>query len=200
MFTGIITAIGTVDNITKEGDWQLVIRTNWACEDIALGASIACSGVCLTVTQTGADWFKVAASQETLDKTTISSWSVGTTINLERALAMGDELGGHIVSGHVDGLAQLLDVTPENDSHRLRLRAPASLAGFIAGKGSVTLDGISLTVNEVEDDIFTINIIEHTWQNTTLAMRQPQDELNLEIDMLARYVARLMDYQKTQQG
>ena len=196
MFTGIITAIGTIDHLEKQGDWHLRIKTPWACKEIAIGASIACSGVCLTVTQTGDDWFAVAASQETLDLTTISDWDVGTNINLERALAMGDELGGHIVSGHVDGLAELVSVTPENDSHRLVLRAPSHLSPLIAAKGSVTLDGISLTVNQVDGDLFTINIIEHTWTQTTLAQRQLLDNVNLEIDMLARYVARLLDMQK----
>ena len=196
MFTGIITAIGTIDQLEKQGDWQLRIKTPWACKEIALGASIACSGVCLTVIETGDDWFQVAASQETLDLTTIANWQVGTKINLERALAMGDELGGHIVSGHVDGLAELVSITAENDSHRLVLRAPSSRAPFIAAKGSVTLDGISLTVNKVDGALFTINIIEHTWTQTTLAERQLSDKVNLEIDMLARYVARLLDMQK----
>lgn len=197
MFTGIITAIGTIDSIAKDGDWQMVIRAPWACQAIDMGASIACSGVCLTVIETGEDWFKVAASAETLDLTSISDWQEGTRINLERALAMGDELGGHIVSGHVDGLAELIEVTPENDSHRLVFRAPHDLAGFIAGKGSVTLDGISLTVNKVEGDLFFVNIIEHTWSNTTLIDRKVTDKINLEIDMLARYVARLLEHQKT---
>ena len=160
MFTGIITAMGTIDTIVKDGDWQLVIRTPWACDEIDLGASIACSGVCLTVIERGADWFKVAASAETINLTNLSDWQVGTRINLERALAMGDELGGHIVSGHVDGLAELVEVTPENDSHRLTFRAPNTLSAFIAGKGSVTLDGISLTVNAVDGDLFFVNIIE----------------------------------------
>ena len=198
MFTGIITAIGTIDEIIKDGDWQIVIKTPWACDEIALGASIACSGVCLTVTQTGPDWFKVAASAETFGLTSIANWQVGTRINLERALSMGDELGGHIVSGHVDGLAELTQSTVENDSHRLVFRAPHDLAGFIAGKGSVTLDGISLTVNDVDGDLFFVNIIAHTWQNTTLCDRIQGDNVNLEIDMLARYVARLLDHQKAQ--
>ncbi len=196
MFTGIITAMGTIDTIVKDGDWQLVIRTPWACDEIDLGASIACSGVCLTVIERGADWFKVAASAETINLTNLSDWQVGTRINLERALAMGDELGGHIVSGHVDGLAELVEVTPENDSHRLTFRAPNTLSAFIAGKGSVTLDGISLTVNAVDGDLFFVNIIEHTWANTTLFGRVAGDKINLEIDMLARYVARLLDHQK----
>ena len=198
MFTGIITAIGTIDKLVKDGDWQITISTPWACHDIELGASIACSGVCLTVLETGEDWFRIAASQETWDVTAVSSWQVGTKVNLERALAMGDELGGHIVSGHVDGLAELLDITPENDSHRLALRAPTELAGFIAAKGSVTLDGISLTVNDVENEVFHVNIIEHTWLHTTLHERNIGDQINLEIDMLARYVARMIAYQKAQ--
>lgn len=196
MFTGIITAIGTVKAIAKQGDWQMVIHTPWDCRTIDLGASIACSGVCLTVIETGDEWFKVAASQETLDLTSISGWQEGTRVNLERALAMGDELGGHIVSGHVDGLAEVIDITPENDSHRISLRAPHALSAFVAAKGSVTLDGISLTVNKVSGDDFFVNIIEHSWDNTTLADRKIGDVLNLEIDMLARYVARLLDHQK----
>lgn len=198
MFTGIITAIGTIKAIAKQGDWQMVIHTPWDCRAIDLGASIACSGVCLTVIETGDDWFKVAASQETLDLTSISGWQEGTRINLERALAMGDELGGHIVSGHVDGLAEVIDITPENDSHRISLRAPHALSAFIAAKGSVTLDGISLTVNKVSGDDFFVNIIEHSWHNTTLADRKAGDVVNLEIDMLARYVARLLEHQKAQ--
>ena len=197
MFTGIITAIGTIDEIVKDGDWQFVISTPWACDEIDLGASIACSGVCLTVIERQANWFKVAASAETLALTTLSQWQIGTRINLERALAMGDELGGHIVSGHVDGLAELIELVPENDSHRLTLRAPHELAGFIAGKGSITLDGISLTVNQVEGDLFHVNIIEHSWANTTLSDRTQGDKINLEIDMLARYVARLLEHRKT---
>ena len=196
MLTGIITALGKIDKIVKDGDWQITIRTPWACEEIAIGASIACSGVCLTVMATGDDWFHVAASQETWDVTIVSQWQEGTLINLERALAMGDELGGHIVSGHVDGLAELIQIVPENDSHRLRFRAPTNLAGFIAAKGSVTLDGISLTVNDVEGDEFGVNIIQHTWQNTTLGHRSQGDKVNLEIDMLARYVARLIEHKK----
>ena len=197
MFTGIITAMGKIEALVKEGDWQLTISTPWDCDKIALGASIACSGVCLTVIERQDHWFKVAASQETLDLTTIAGWQIGTMINLERALAMGDELGGHIVSGHVDGLAELISVKAENDSHRMVFEAPEALAGFIAAKGSVTLDGISLTVNEVDGRCFAVNIIEHSWLNTTLSARKEHDKVNLEIDMLARYVARLLDHQKS---
>ena len=196
MFTGIITAIGTVKAIDKAGDWKFTIQTPWDCLSIAMGASIACSGVCLTVIAKGDDWFQVAASKETLDLTTLSSWQEGTKLNLERALAMGDELGGHIVSGHVDGLAELVALESENDSHRLTFRAPDALSCFIAAKGSVTLDGISLTVNAVDDHLFYVNIIEHTWNETTLYQRQKGDNVYLEIDMLARYMARLIDMQK----
>lgn len=195
MFTGIITAIGNVSKIEQDGDWILRIQTPWDCAQIDLGASIACSGVCLTVVERADDWFQVAVSAESLDRTTIGTWQVGSQINLERALALGDELGGHIVSGHVDGLAKLLSITPSGDSHKLVFDVPDALAGFIAEKGSVALDGISLTVNMVEDTQFAVNIIEHSWSNTTLADRRVGDMVNLEIDMLARYVARLMQVQ-----
>ena len=198
MFTGIITAIGTVAEITKSGDWTLRIRTPWACDDIALGASIACSGVCLTVTARQDDWFEVGVSAETLSLTTIGTWQQGSRINLERALSVGDELGGHIVSGHVDGLAKLISVTPVDDSHCLRFEVPEGLAGFVASKGSVALDGISLTVNAVAGAQFEVNIIAHSWEHTTLADRQDGDMVNLEIDMLARYVARLLSVQGEQ--
>lgn len=195
MFTGIITAIGTISAVEKDGDWILRIKTPWDCAAIALGASIACSGVCLTVVDRAEDWFQVAVSAESLSRTTIGGWQVGTHINLERALSLGDELGGHIVSGHVDGLATLLSITPSEDSHRLIFQVPDSLSGFIAEKGSVALDGISLTVNQVDGNQFGVNIIAHSWTHTTLADRKAGDIINLEIDMLARYVARLMQVQ-----
>ncbi|MGC6536331.1 MAG: riboflavin synthase [Candidatus Puniceispirillaceae bacterium] len=198
MFTGIITAIGTITDFEKDGDWQIKIKTPWDCRHIALGASIACSGVCLTVIDKGDDWFHVAASQETMNLTTLHSWQTGVNVNLERALAMGDELGGHIVSGHVDGVAELVSITAENDSHRLVIRAPSDLSHFIATKGSVTLDGVSLTVNDVDGDLFHVNIIAHSWQETTLGQRKVGDMLNIEIDMLARYVARLAEATKGQ--
>ena len=200
MFTGIITAIGTIIDFEKDGDWQIKIKTPWDCQQIALGASIACSGVCLTVIDKGDDWFHVAASQETMNLTTLSKWRTGVNVNLERALAMGDELGGHIVSGHVDGVAKLVSVIAENDSHRLVIKAPSDLSCFIATKGSVTLDGISLTVNDVDGDLFHVNIISHTWQETTLGQRKTGDKLNIEIDMLARYVARLAEATKGQKS
>ena len=195
MFTGIITAIGTISSITKDGDWVLCIKTPWDCAAIDVGASIACSGVCLTVVERADDWFQVAVSAESLSRTTIGNWQVGTRINLERALSLGDELGGHIVSGHVDGLAHLVSITQSEDSHRLVIDMPKPMMGFVAEKGSVALDGISLTVNHVEGSQFGVNIIAHSWANTTLADRRPGDTINLEIDMLARYVARLMQVQ-----
>lgn len=200
MFTGIVTDIGRIADIRTDGDTVLTIETAYAHEGIALGASIACSGVCLTVTEkgqgNGTSWFRVAASAETLSKTTLGGWRVGSRINLERALRLGDELGGHLMLGHVDGIARLVSVMPEGDSHRLVLQAPADLARYVAPKGSVCLDGISLTVNAVEDlpegvTRFGINIVGHTWTHTTLADRRPGDGLNMEIDVLARYVARL---------
>lgn len=203
MFTGIITAIGTLATLEKSGDWQLRIQTPWDCAAIDLGASIACSGVCLTVTGRAADWFEVEASAETLAKTTLSNWQPGSRINLERALKMGDELGGHMVSGHVDGTAELLEIEPQGDSHRLVLACPPEFAGFVASKGSVALDGISLTVNEVSGNRFGVNIISHSWQQTTLSDRAPGDRLNFEVDMLARYVARMAEIaaqQKTNTG
>lgn len=192
MFTGIVTAIGTVASVEQDKDWRFVIDTPWACETIDLGASICCSGVCLTVTQRDTHSFTVEVSEETLSCTTVGHWQVGTAINLERALKMGDELGGHVVSGHVDGLAVIEKVTPVAGSHKLDISVPSSLAGYIAEKGSVALDGVSLTVNTVDDNHFSVNIIDHTWQNTTLGQCGEQDKLNLEIDMLARYVSRLL--------
>ena len=191
MFTGIISAIGRIDDIQKPGDWRLKITAPWECAGIDLGASIACSGVCLTVVERDADWFAVEVSAESLSRTTIGTWQVGTQINLERALRLGDELGGHIVSGHVDGLAIIDKVTRSGDSHELEIGVPESLSKFIAEKGSVSLDGISLTVNAIEGSRFGVNIINHTWGHTTLGHATIGQQLNLEIDMLARYVSRL---------
>jgi riboflavin synthase len=193
MFTGIITATGTVAEIdSSRGDTRFVIETPWDMERVALGASIACSGCCLTVVEKSGKSFAVDVSAETLSKTNLGSWRAGTEINLEPSMKVGDELGGHIVSGHVDGLATIESITPDGDSRRFKIRAPAGLKHFIASKGSVALDGISLTVNEVDDDVFGINVIPHTWQVTTLRHRQPGDRFNLEIDLLARYVARIL--------
>lgn len=193
MFTGIITAIGAVESIEKSGDWIFEISTPWDCAQIELGASIACSGACLTVIRTEGAHFWVSVSDETLSKTNLSGWSAGDKINLERALKIGDELGGHIVSGHVDGMARVVSIRTVNDSVQLRLDCPEHLKAFIAAKGSVCLDGISLTVNDVEDTVFMVNIIPHTWQQTTLQYAQTDSLVNLEIDMLARYMMRMLD-------
>lgn len=198
MFTGIITDIGTVASVVKKdgGDTRIGIYTNFDLDTVDIGASIACAGCCLTVVQKIDDIFMVDVSAESLSKTNIGTWEEGTKINLERALKMGDELGGHIVSGHVDGLATLTSLRRENDSHRLIFDAPKDLAGFIVPKGSVTLDGISLTVNEVQGKSFGVNIIPHTWDKTTLGHIKEGDTVHLEIDMLARYMARMMEYQQ----
>lgn len=193
MFTGIITDIGTVLSVDDtRGDKRFVIGTNWDMSNVPMGASIACSGCCLTVVDKTKNSFTVDVSAETISKTTLGNWKEGSKINLESSLKFGDELGGHLVSGHVDGLATLVSITPDGDSHRLKIRAPQSLKQFMASKGSVALDGISLTVNEVEDDIFGINIIPHTWTVTTMGQRKAGDPLNMEVDMLARYVARIL--------
>ena len=195
MFTGIVTDIGEVKELEKRGDLRARIVTRYDTDGIDIGASIACAGVCLTVVELGADWFDVEISAETLDKTTLGRWEIGTRINLERALKVGDELGGHIVSGHVDGLARIVEMTPEGDSMRFVFDAPKALARFIAEKGSVTLDGTSLTVNEVDGTRFGINIIPHTQEVTTWGNAKVGDDVNLEIDTLARYVARLAEMQ-----
>ena len=196
MFTGIVTAIGRISRIdhNKGGDARFYIDTPWDCQSIALGASIACSGCCLTLVEAEGQGFAVDVSLETIAVTTLNTWEVGTEINLERALSMGDELGGHIVSGHVDGLGEIIDITRDGDGHRVVIDAPSDLAHLIAPKGSVTLEGISLTVNEVDGRRFGIMVIPHTWDNTTLKHRQPGDKINLEADMLARYVARILNY------
>ena len=197
MFTGLIQDIGKVRSIDKDGDWRIVIGvTSNGGMDMArheLGASIACSGCCLTVVEKGSDWFSVDVSAESLSKTIINDWEEGARINLEPSLRLGDELGGHIVSGHVDGLAEVIDIKEDNDSWRLKIKVPQALSQYIASKGSVALDGISLTVNEVDGDVFGVNIIPHTWEHTTLSDRKVGDRLNLEIDMLARYVARMLN-------
>ncbi|MBC7636634.1 MAG: riboflavin synthase [Acetobacteraceae bacterium] len=198
MFTGIVTGIGTVRAITPISggyDMRLEITTPWPDHStIAIGASIACSGCCLTAIELGPDWFAVTASQETLSLTTLGRWRVGTRINLERALKVGDELGGHIVSGHVDGLGDVVSATPEHGSIRWVFRVPTALARFIAQKGSVTIDGVSLTVNEAGPDTFGVNIIPHTAEVTTFGLLKSGDQTNIEIDTLARYVARLQEF------
>jgi riboflavin synthase len=193
MFTGIITDIGTIIDFRKEGDVIYRIKTHYDTEIVALGASIACDGCCLTVIQKGADWFEMQASLETLSKTNLGGWKIGTRINLERALKMGDELGGHIVSGHVDGLVKVVSIEPVGGSWKITFNAPEALKRFIAPKGSVTLNGVSLTVNDVKDNHFSVNIIPHTWEVTTFGQLKAGDDVNLEIDMLARYMARMLE-------
>jgi riboflavin synthase len=196
MFTGIITARGEVRDLHPIGaaDMRLAIATppGWL-DGAALGASIACNGCCLTMVAREGDSFHVEASAETLSRTTLGHWRAGTAVNLERSLRAGDELGGHLVYGHVDAVTQVLDVTPEHGSARWRFAIPAGLARYIAVKGSIALDGVSLTVNDVDPISFGVNIIAHTTRVTGFASLAPGDRLNLEIDMLARYVARLQD-------
>lgn len=200
MFTGIITDIGEVSDIKElNSGLELTINTRFDPKTIDIGASIACAGTCLTVTQlpdaqSNMGWFKVQAWEEALRLTTIGMWNVGEKINLERALKMGDELGGHMVSGHVDGRAQIVDIIHEGDAKRFKLKAPDDLALYIAPKGSVTLDGTSLTVNEVDGSIFDVLIISHTQDVTTWGSRDVGDEVNIEIDQLARHVARLVEH------
>lgn len=203
MFTGIVTDLGTVREVQPIGgghDHRLVIGTSPAFlatpAPVALGASIACSGVCLTAVDLGGDWFAVEASAETLSKTTLGGWQQGTRVNLERSLRIGDELGGHLVAGHVDGTGEVLVALPENGSVRWRFRAPSDLARFIAPKGSIAIDGVSLTVNDVDGEAFGVNIIPHTAGVTTFGTLQPGGRVNLEIDMMARYVARLREYER----
>ncbi|MGJ8544893.1 MAG: riboflavin synthase [Sulfitobacter sp.] len=193
MFTGIITDIGTITALEQEGDLRARIETRYDTAGIEMGASIASDGVCLTVVALGPDWYEVQISAETVQKTNVGGWAVGRRVNLERALKVGDELGGHIVSGHVDGVAEVVAMAEEGDSTRVQLRAPVELARFIASKGSVALNGTSLTVNEVAGDLFGINFIPHTKEVTSWGDVAVGDLINLEIDTLARYVARLAE-------
>ena len=199
MFTGIITDMGRVLETEKRGDLRVRIGTSWDVSTIDIGGSIACDGICLTVVATGdtpQGWFDVDISAETASRTSIGhgGWVPGSRVNLERSLKVGEELGGHIVSGHVDGVAEVLSVTPEGDSVRFRLLAPDEFARFIAPKGSVALNGVSLTVNEVEGIEFGVNIIPRTRMVTTLGTTETGDRVNFEIDTLARYVARLQEW------
>lgn len=193
MFTGIITHIGTVVRIDRTaGDPRFFIETTLAGEGLAKGASVCCSGCCLTIVDQSHGWFAFDVSAETLSKTVLGEWEQGTRVNIERSLRIGDEIGGHLVSGHVDGVAHIENIWPEGGSHRLKIKAPSGLEKYVASKGSVALDGISLTVNEVDGDVFGVNIIPHTWTQTTLGGKKIGDALNFEVDMLARYVARQM--------
>lgn len=193
MFTGIITDVGRIRGVEKRGDTRLVVETAFDTATVQIGASIACSGVCLTVVDKAAGWFAVDASAETLSKTKLGSLGQGGRLNLERALRVGDELGGHIVTGHVDGVGKIVDIKPEGDSLRFVFEAPAKLAHFIASKGSIAVDGISLTVNEVEGARFGVNVIPFTREHTTLGKAKVGDPINLEVDILARYVGRLTE-------
>lgn len=194
MFTGLITDVGRLRSREPlEKGVRFEIDTDLPMAEIAIGASIACSGACLTVVEKGGGWFAVDVSGETLAKTTLGSWQAGRRVNLERSLRLGDELGGHIVSGHVDGVAEIVDRRPDGEATRFIVRPPAELAHFVASKGSVALDGVSLTVNEISDGAFGICIIPHTAKHTTFEDLRPGDRVNLEIDMLARYVARLLE-------
>ena len=196
MFSGIITDLGTVRSIEASGDSRFEFSTGFDTVAIGTGASVCCSGVCLTVIDKGEGWFAADVSAETLARPTVGEWGQGSPVNFERALKFGDELGGHMVSGHIDGIATVVGVTEEGESRRIVFAAPDSPDGLhrmIAAKGSVAVDGVSLTVNEVEDNRFGVNVIPHTLQTTTLGALKPGDRVNLEIDMLARYVARLLE-------
>jgi riboflavin synthase len=195
MFTGLVSDIGEVRQVEKRGDTHLVISTNYDVDAFDVGGSIACAGVCLTVVDKGWGkyiWFAATVSGETLSKTTIGSWREGTRVNLERPLRVGDEFGGHIVTGHVDGLAEVVKVAADGESQRMTFQAPKPLSRFIVEKGSIALDGVSLTVNEVEGARFGVNIIPHTATVTTFGNLKPGVLVNLEIDPIARYVARLI--------
>ena len=198
MFTGIVTDIGTVTRVESPGDTRVVISTAYDTATVDLGASIACSGVCLTVVDKGPHWFAVDVSGETISRTAKDQWTEGRKFNLERAMKLGDELGGHIVTGHVDGLGTVVALAEEGGSHRVTIRAGADIAPFIAPKGSVTVDGVSLTVNTVQDidgEVeFGLNIIPHTWSVTTLGTIHVEQSVNIEIDVLARYLQRMEHY------
>ena len=197
MFTGIVTDVGTVRGVQQRGDLRLQVQTGYDLDTVDLGASIACSGVCLTVVDKGEDWFAVDVSAETVSRTAADQWREGARLNLERSLRLGDELGGHIVTGHVDAVAEVVGVCPEGDSTRIGVSVPRALGPMIAPKGSISLDGVSLTVNDVRDaedgtTHFSINIIPHTAQNTTLGEIKPGRQLNVEVDVLARYIDRML--------
>lgn len=198
MFTGIISDIGSIRSAEQRGDLRLVIGCGYDMDGVDIGASIACSGVCLTVVDKGPDWFAVDLSAETVSRTAPGVWAQSRSLNLERALKVGDELGGHIVTGHVDGIGEVSAIAAEGDSHRVTIRLPADLAPFVAEKGSITVDGVSLTVNSVLDETggtsLGLNIIPHTWSVTTFGDLQVGQAVHLEIDVLARYLARMKDH------
>ena len=200
MFTGIITDIGRIEAVEQRGDTRLKIACGYDMSTVDLGASIACSGVCLTVVDKGEGWFAVDASAETLSRTAPEMWTEGRRLNLERALKVGDELGGHIVTGHVDSVGSVVGTCPEGDSVRVGIAVPAALAGYVAPKGSITVDGASLTVNDVRDvdggTHFSVNIIPHTASHTTLGELEAGRAVNIEIDVLARYLGRMMELRR----
>ena len=197
MFTGIITDIGTIRSVEQRGDLRIVIDCGYDMAGVAIGASIACSGACMTVVDKAPGWFAVDMSGESVSRTAYGHWTVGNRLNLERAMKIGDELGGHIVTGHVDGIGEVIGLCPEGDSRRIGIRVPESIAPFVAPKGSITIDGVSLTVNDVRDTDdgthFSVNIIPHTAAVTTLGALVAGGSVNLEIDILARYLARMQE-------
>jgi riboflavin synthase len=200
MFTGIISDIGTIisADFTAGADALFEVESRYDITTLAMGASISHQGVCLTLigfeaTSTGSKW-RVQVSKESLDLTTASAWTVGTRLNLERALKMGDELGGHMVSGHVDGIGEIVAIARENESHRVSIKVPSHLAKYVSPKGSIAIDGISLTVNKVDGEVFGINVIPHTWDVTTLGQIKVGTRVNLEADQMARYVDRILSY------
>lgn len=197
MFTGIVTDLGAVTEIRSGPVTRLIVKTGYDTSNLGIGASVACNGCCLSVVEKGPGWMAFEVSQETLNVTTLADWRTGTKVNLERALKVGDELGGHLVSGHVDGIGTIRSVRPEGGSLRIAIEAPADLASYIASKGSVTVDGISLTVNEVDGRTFGVNIIPITQEVTNLGGAEPGRRVNLEIDLVARYVARLLGRDKS---
>ncbi|OYU70239.1 MAG: riboflavin synthase [Alphaproteobacteria bacterium PA2] len=191
MFTGIVTDVGRVRAVAETNrDVRFEIETSYDVDTLDIGASVSHSGCCLTIVDKAAGWFAVEVSNETLSLTTLADWQVGRPVNLERAAKVGDELGGHIVSGHVDGVGEVVSIASEGGSHRVQIRAPRPLHRYIAAKGSIAMDGVSLTVNSIEDDVFGVNLIPHTWDVTTLGRLAVGSRVNLEIDMLARYLAR----------
>jgi riboflavin synthase len=197
MFTGIVTDIGTIRSVEQRGDLRLVVTSGYDMDNVDLGASIACSGACLTVVDKGADWFAVDVSGETVARTAADRWREGAKLNLERSLRLGDEVGGHIVTGHVDSVGQVVGICPEGDSKRVGISVPRELGPMIAAKGSVALDGVSMTVNDVRDaedetTHFSVNVIPHTAAHTTLGELTAGRQLNVEVDVLARYIDRML--------
>ena len=193
MFTGIITDVGKVKTIVQRGDTKLQINTSYDTRKINIGASICCSGTCLTVIDKGGSWFSVEVSNETLSKTILGLWEKGTQVNLERSMTLGDEFGGHIVTGHVDGVGVIKSIQPDGDSHQFEFITPSDILNYIAQKGSITVNGVSLTVNKITENTFTTNIIPHTKNVTNFNTAKVNDSVNLEIDLLSRYVARLLE-------